>query len=253
VTITHSTLATNLGEGGGGGIFNDSGGTVTMTDSTLASNSGIDPGFSGGITNFGTLTITNSTLSGNAGRFGAGGIENGGTVTLLNSTLSGNHCVDCLGGGIGNFGTLTITNSTLSDNAVRGFGQGGGLFSSGGTVAVQNTILALNTARRGPDCAGPVTSFDHNLIGTMTGCTLTLQPNDLTGDPGLAAFTDDGTPGNGHYPLLPTSRAIDAGNDAACPPTDQLGQPRVGPCDIGAIEFQGGELVAAGRGHQGPQ
>src|SRR5215510_14699737 len=27
--------------------------------------------------------------------------------------------------------------------------------------------------------------------------------------------------------------------------TDQLGQPRVGPCDIGSIEFQGGSFVAA--------
>jgi hypothetical protein len=51
-------------------------------------------------------------------------------------------------------------------------------------------------------------------------------------------FTDEGTPGAGHVPLLLTSPAIDAGNDAVCLATDQLGQPRVGRCDIGAIEFQ---------------
>jgi len=45
-------------------------------------------------------------------------------------------------------------------------------------------------------------------------------------------------PGHGHFPLLEGSPAIDAGNDAFCPSTDQLGQPRVGVCDIGAIEFQ---------------
>ena len=46
--------------------------------------------------------------------------------------------------------------------------------------------------------------------------------------------------------MLPTSQAIDAGNDAVCPRTDQLGQrrvniPRVGTsiCDIGAVEFLG--------------
>ena len=33
------------------------------------------------------------------------------------------------------------------------------------------------------------------------------------------------------------SQAINAGNDAACPSTDQLGTPRNGPCDIGAVEF----------------
>jgi hypothetical protein len=66
-----------------------------------------------------------------------------------------------------------------------------------------------------------------------------LLPTDLTGDPGLGPFTDDGIPGHGHFPLLPGSPAIDAGNDAACPATDQLGQSRVGRCDIGAIEFEG--------------
>jgi hypothetical protein len=55
----------------------------------------------------------------------------------------------------------------------------------------------------------------------------------------LNAFTTgDGAPGHGHFPLLQNSQAIDAGNDAACPTTDQLGQLRVGQCDIGAIEFQ---------------
>ena len=65
-----------------------------------------------------------------------------------------------------------------------------------------------------------------------------MAASDLTGDPGLGDFRDDGTPGRGHFPLLPASRAIEAGDDATCPPTDQLGQPRVGRCDIGAIEFQ---------------
>jgi hypothetical protein len=54
----------------------------------------------------------------------------------------------------------------------------------------------------------------------------------------LDDFTDDGTPGNGHMPLLWGSQAIDEGDDDICPPTDQLGQPRVGQCDIRAIEFQ---------------
>jgi hypothetical protein len=87
-------------------------------------------------------------------------------------------------------------------------------------------------------CLCKVSALGTNLIGHPTECPLTLQANDLTGDPGLDAFTDDGTPGNGHFPLLSTSQAINKGNDAACTPTDQLGQPRVGQCDIGAIEFQ---------------
>ena len=127
-----------------------------------------------------------------------------------------------------------ITSSTLSGNSAGR--SGGGISSGDGIVALQNTIVALNTAVGvRPDCDG-VTSFGNNLIGTA-GCA-TLQPSDLTGDPGLDVFTDDGSPGNGHYPLLATSQAIDAGNDAVCPNRDQLGEKRHHPCDIGAIEFR---------------
>jgi hypothetical protein len=103
-------------------------------------------------------------------------------------------------------------------------------------VLLQNTIIARNDFSRGPsDCSGPVTSLGNNLMGT--GC-VPLQPSDRTGDPGLDTFTDNGTPGNGHFPLLSTSQAIDAGNNAVCLRKDQLGRRRVGPCDIGAIAFR---------------
>jgi hypothetical protein len=206
VTITHSTIVNNVGSAIGGGIVNPGGGTVTIADSTIASNRSFDPGGGGGIRNSGSLTITNSTFSGNSGR-------SGGAISNI-------------------LGTVIITSSTLSGNFAT---NGGGGISSGGIVALQNTIVALNSALYHPDCVG-VTSFGNNLIGT-TDCAI-LQPSDLTGDPGLDAFTDDGTPGNGHYPLLATSQAIDAGNDAVCPRRDQLGEKRHHPCDIGAIEFR---------------
>jgi hypothetical protein len=223
VTIRHSTFASNASEGGGG-IFNAAGGTVTMTDSLIAENSAALENAGGGLSNFGTMSITNTTITGN----------------LALGTGSG------FGGGIANFsGTLTLTNSTVAGNATGNFsGRGGGILTLSGTVALQNTILARNTVpmgpfSQGPDCFGPVTSLGNNLIGDPTGCTITLQLSDLTDDPGLDAFTDDGTPGNGHFPLLSTSQAINAGNPMACPKTDQLGEQRHRPCDIGAIEFQG--------------
>ena len=75
----------------------------------------------------------------------------------------------------------------------------------------------------GPDCFGPLTSLGTNLIGDPTGCTITLQPTDLTGAPGLDTFKDNGRPGNGHFPLLPDSPATDTGNDAVCPEGTNLG------------------------------
>jgi hypothetical protein len=221
VTITQTTFAGNMVGDGGGGLNIFGAGAVTITDSTFVDNSG--------------------------GQNGAGGLWNGGgMLTLTNSTVAYNRA----GGGVGglfNFGTTRIVNSTFAENStlfVSAF-SAGGIDLSSGTVELQNTLLARNrVATLSPsggqvrDCVGPVTSLGHNLVGDPTGCAIDLQPTDLTGDPGLGDFTDDGTPGHGHFPLLPTSQAIDAGNDAACPPTDQLGQPRVGPCDIGAIEFQ---------------
>jgi hypothetical protein len=275
LTLTNCTLSGNSAIDGGGGIRNFR--SLTLINSILSGNSATD-GIGGGIYNFfGASTIINSTLSGNSatgfgsGVGGGGGIHNSdATLTLINSTLSGNSATGFGGGGIANRGTLTVTNSTLSGNSVTGFngggihnfqgsltliksplsgnsatGFGGGIYNTNvGATALQNTIVALNTAdTAGPDCSnrigsGSVTSQGHNLVGDPTDCTFTLLPSDLTGDPGLDAFADDGTPGNGHFPLLFTSQAINAGNDAACPPTDQLGQPRVGRCDIGAIEFQ---------------
>jgi hypothetical protein len=49
-------------------------------------------------------------------------------------------------------------------------------------------------------------------------------------------MANDGTPGHGQFPLLPGSPPAGAGNDAMCPPQDQLGHPRVGVCDIWAAE-----------------
>jgi hypothetical protein len=151
---------------------------------------GPNGGSGGGILNRGTLT--NSILSDNAASgdsVDGGGVHNdGGTLTIANSTLSGNTVFagsDNSGGGLYNAGgTVTITNSTFSDNTASGrFSSGGGL-SNAGTLTLQNTILALNIITGPPgnqasDCSGPVTSLGNNLIGTTTGCTITLLLSDL--------------------------------------------------------------------------
>jgi hypothetical protein len=218
VLITTTTFANNTADDGGGGLSNRPGGVVTIAKSTF---------------------VRNRVFF-----FGGGGLSNGGTLLVQNTTLAGNRAAS-VGGGLGNSGTAILTNVTIADNEAGQFG-GGGLANSGQLVML-NTILARNTIVQGigPDCRGTVsgigqmTSLGTNLVGDPTGCPITLLPTDRTGDPGLGDFTDDGTPGNGHFPLLPGSPAIAAGNDAFCPPTDQLGQRRVGPCDIGAIEFRG--------------
>jgi len=226
----------------GGGIHNL--GPLTITQSTLRNNTA---SYGGGISHGGTLTITDSTLSGNMADSGGGiSVVGYSSLTIANSMLSGN--VADSGGGISLFkSSLQITNGTVSDNVAN---SGRGIGGATASVTMQNTILARNSVPPtgvGPDCAAVfMTSQGHNLLGEPTGCDISLAASDLMGDPGLSAFVDDATPGRGHFPLLPASRAIEAGDDATCPPTDQLGQPRVGRCDIGAVEFQPaeGEVVA---------
>jgi hypothetical protein len=243
LTIVHSTIANNGPQFVSGGLLNTAKGTVFITATTFAHNTADG---AGAIRNEGTLVVTASTFRENeAGGTGDGGaISNSGTLEVINTTFARNVLCSFRGDGaaISNSGTVILTNSTLADNTGGAFGgcSVSALFSTmSATTILHNTILARNTdALR--DCRGPVISFGNNLIGDPTGCAITLQPTDLTGDPGLDTFTDAGTPGNGHYPLLPTSQAIDAGNDAVCPSKDQVGQRRIGRCDIGAIRFLDG-------------
>ena len=164
--------------------------------------------------------------------------------------------VRCGGGGIYNCGGLvSITNSTIRENQVPAFplGVAGGIWNDGGALQVRNSIIAGNTFRGdgqsnvGIDCFGTITSFGNNLVGDPSGCGINLQPSDLTGDPGLGIFVgggEDDLPGRAFYPVLAGSAVIDKGNPNACLQTDQLGNLRVGICDIGAVEFRGPMLAS---------
>lgn len=259
VALTRTTLTGNAA-GGGGGLANHRG-TVLLTQALVAHNEALSPGNGGGVLNTGTLTLSETTFAHNRAHAG-GGLATGGTALVTDTTVTGNEAV--IGAGIfqsdgtltvvkttfarnqaaveggGLFGHMvTLLNATLTDNSG---GMGGGL---AGSAVLLNTLLARNTSvglrslgLRSPDCGGRVISLGTNLLGDPAGCTITLRATDRTGDLGAGEFTSDGPAGRGHVPLLPDSPAVEAGNPAFCPPTDQLGQRRVGVCDIGAVEFQ---------------
>jgi len=258
VLISQSTVAGNMSTGAsGGGIF--SSGRLVIVKSIIANNFATQ-GFGGGLWSLPGATIVNSTISGNrapsGGGVSTGGFSTDGSVTVIGSTIADNYANDGGGGGLlSTSGSVVIINTTIARNRTRN-GSGSGIAVVTGIVtnstialnmagpallassalALQNTILALNApGSTAPDCARAVTSLDNNFFGDPR-CATTLLPQDQTGDPGLGDFSDDGTPGGGYVPLVAGSAAIDAGNDGACLPTDQRGQPRVGRCDIGAIE-----------------
>ena len=252
LTLTDSTVSNNTGgsASNGGGIFNDgviNPGTATVTRSTISGNQSDADG--GGIANFGTFTLSDSTVSGNAD-FSGGGISNRGTLTIANSTISHNTATADHGGGILNgessypFGTVNLINSTVTENTA--VNEGGGIRNFD-TVELVNTIIALNTGTSAPDCSGSLTSLGHNLIRDGTDCSgVTDGVNgDQVGtgaspiDPKLGPLADNGGLSETHA-LLSGSQALDVGDAASCPATDQRGiaRPQGANCDIGAFELE---------------
>jgi len=242
--------------GGGGGIV--SAGPLIIAGSIVSRNSA--GGFGGGISTLGgLLTVVDSTISGNTGNIGGGLFIGGQTATIIGSTIANNTATDGSGGGVFSTSPVAIINSTLTGNFTN-FG-GGGLADSGGggiiinttianneipiggealfsssALAVYNTIVSGRQILNHPACFGQVTSLGNNLFSDSS-CAVTLLSDDLTGDPRLGDFTDDGTPGHGFLPLLRRSPALNAADPGACLPFDQRGHKRTAKgCDIGAIE-----------------
>lgn len=214
----------------------------------------VDQGDNTGIENdMGILTMSNSTISRNNGYFNSGGVVNTGWMLIQNSTVSGNIS-KYSDGGISNYGTLTIKNSTITNNIGDGnYPSSGGILNDGGTVILQNTILAGNSIPipNGPDCIGTITSLGYNLIGNNEGCNIISMPSDQIGtstapiDPRITDLQDNGGFSLTHS-LLTGSPAVNGGSpetpgssNTACLATDQRGAPRPygSICDIGALEL----------------
>jgi len=263
LSLINSTISGNSSIHGGGiynvgaGFFGFRGSALTITNSTISGNSATAQG--GGISNRGELTVSNSTVSGNLATVdvsAGGGIFNDGTLTITDSTISGNSA--SLGGGIRNvftnavfgLGRLAIANSTITGNSAS---EGGGLHLEG-TERSRNAIIALNTASKGPDASGQLTSEGFNLIGNNSGATISAeQSSDQIGtpaspiDPLLGPLQNNGGPTFTHA-LLQGSPAIDQGESSGSTADQRgFGRPVDFPeianeaggdgADIGALEF----------------
>ncbi len=223
--------------GGAVEIFGD--GTMNVTDCLFSNNSSAVNG--GAIDSPGiNLTVTGSTFSANsAGNGGAISIGND-SVSVTNSTFVGNTASDHAGAVFSDFNAdYTFANCTLTNNTAGG--PGGGFSIIGGSLTLQNTIVAGNTAVTGPDISGGFFSQGNNLIGETDGSS-GATGSDITGtianpvNPLLSPLGNFGglTP---TVALLQGSPALGHGNTGAAPPTDQRGDPRGGPSDVGAVQL----------------
>ena len=293
LTLINSAIsgnsASNLYAGGGGianGLFNAHA-QATLVNSAISGNTayGDDASgsaYGGGIANSGTLTLTNSTVSGNTastvgGGIGyGGGIANSGTLTLINSTVSGDSA-STGGGGILNQGTIYnnqrssaqagLTFCTIygnraplgADIAVEDFARSslGKLtpLKQFSQVKIRNSIVAGDSAHRGPDISGTLISNGYNLFQDNSGAIFDPAASKLHGTDKILSVNDlttlfaspVGLRNNGGptktYALGPGSPALDQIPLDACHingiSTDQRGvrRPQGSACDIGAYEY----------------
>jgi len=138
-----------------------------------------------------------------------------------------------------------VTNCTLVANAAQGGNPGfggantnradafGGNIAQLGTVQMVNTILSAGVSN---NASGTITDFGHN-ISSDASAAFTGPGSRNNTDPVLGAFGSYGGP-TLTFPLLRGSPAIDAGDSASAPSTDQRGhsRPYGSAADIGAYE-----------------
>ncbi len=266
----------NVGSSAGAGIYIGAGaaGSAVLNRVTVADN--VTAGRGGGIwlSAAGVYTITNSTISGNSALLehptapqnahGGGGIfqENvaGSHLVLTNVTVSGNAAVSAAGLHLGR--EAALTNVTIVGNvvnpvvAVHG-GAGIRVASPPAQPLTMTNVILAGNVRAGvlENCrlnviadGARVVSHGNNLSDDTT-CNVFLDAEALNDKPNTPAGVNPVLASNGGptltHALLAGSAAINAGNTAACPSTDQRGFGRNGACDIGAVEFGGGQGSAA--------
>jgi hypothetical protein len=238
------------GDAVGGGVFLR--GSAQITNVTIAFNE-CRPGRggnggSGDPDKFSPSAWIDPTLpGGNAGRVMGAGLAIGAqsSATLAFSTIASNHFLPAPGGVGGAYGTWFKApdgnNTVVLGTAIAGDGD----------VTLGSCILAANpsTPQLGTNVvddgfnlsSDPAAPFDH--------------PQSLTGtDPLIGPLADNGGPTR-TMALLSGSPAIDAGDDANCPPTDQRGvsRPFGVRCDIGAFELNERTFSISGQvRNQGP-
>ena len=231
VTITNSTVSNNQASGGGtvngAGIYLQGPSLLTMTGSTVSGNGSSSPIVRGGGI-YGSaeasVTLTNSTITGNAAY-----CEGSGLYSAISASNAAAH--------------VTLTNVTFAANSAFGeCANGGGLYQDGGSITLNNTVMAGNFfSFSGVDMASNTSlnvTGSKNLVANVAA-TVTFTNAPLTSDPLLGPLANNGGATFTHA-LLSGSPAINAGSSTSTLTTDQRGTgfPRLSgsAVDIGAYE-----------------
>ncbi len=243
-SIQRSVFTQNAASVTGGGLYaNTNTVTIHISNSDFFLNTAAN---GAGVSRFAaTMSITDSSITNNtASNLGAGLYVTsgptstvGGYVEISNTTIAQNTATGTQGGGIYNTAEVDLTNATIAANTNGVFN-----FGNGAIMRMANSVLhdpnTLNC-----DGSGVVPASSGGNYSDDNSCGLSA-PGDRQGvglDPKLGTFVSHDLRANtSYYLLLAGSPLIDAAV-AGCPLLDQRHANRVGPCDIGAIEY-GGKL-----------
>ncbi len=264
--ITACTFASNSvngSNGGGGGLGGFGGFSPGPGGSGGSGGEAVGAGLSA---QSGRVELANNTFAGNAASGGGGGGGNfGGSCAPAGNGGNGGNGI---GGALYNWTAIvTSTNNTYASNRVAGGiaargapgrfcgagvapggaggldgnGRGGGLANISGSLSAVNCVLAFNSP--GGDGFGYIQDSGFN-VSSDPSCAFTNSGSLNDTDSMLGPLADNGGTTR-TMALLPGSPAIDHGNDAFCPVSDQRGMPRpMGfSCDAGAYEVTQPSLI----------
>jgi RHS repeat-associated protein len=261
-TVVQSTFSNNSGTGGASGNSGSIGGPINGTGGNVGGNS-----CGAGICNTGTNITINCTFYSDTMTAGLGGIGGNGQFNGSN----GGHGGNAYGGGIYNSSVAGITNCTFSSDILvggnggsggtgpdnngssgaTGAAAGGAIENASGSLTLKNSIIAYSSDTGGSGTvgngSGTIADAGNN-ISSDSSVTLSGSGSHANTDPLLLPLANNGGLTE-TCALQPTSPAINAGNDAAAPFTDQRGYFRVGTSDIGAYEYGASGMYVAALGY----
>ena len=238
--LTNVKFVGNSATAGGGGMRNENYSNPILTNVIFSGNWAVRSG--GGMENFyyASPTLLNVTFTNNTA-YAGGAVMNWdhSSSSFTNVTFHGNAAYDPvydgeMGGAIynDNGSNITLQNVTMSGNTAA---LGGGMYNAGGSNPVAiSAIIYGNSGDQIYDEGGSVKPVTYSIVqGGYPGA------GNLDVDPLLGPLQDNGG-FTQTMALPPGSPAIDAGDDANCPTTDQRGvyRPQGSHCDMGAYEYE---------------
>lgn len=240
VTITSSSFSLNRSSSSGGAIESFSIGGLNVINSSFDNNATTINGDGGAIDNAVSntaITITTSSLSNNSAQGKGGAVSIFGRVAISNSNFLNNQSLATAGEGGGGIYIIhnssissTISHSSITSNSAD---FGGGIFIGKGAVAITNTTLSGNTAKRDGG-------------GLYSTGTTTTTLNNVTVAYNIAD-NDNNTSGNGGG-IFRNTGVVNAKNTIIAPNTDKGSE---APDCSGTLVSQGNNFLGLATGCTG--